>query len=520
MENDPIENDMESEGKTRFLDVTALLSLQLRRDEEEKAALRKRLKAEILPRIHDNDELRQLNIEALDNNQRLVYLRQRTEEVVLFELQRLGYNESLQDRDNFVKEILDEALGLGPLEELLSDPAITEIMVNGHDRIFVERNGKTELTDKTFASEQRLMNVIERIVAPIGRRVDESSPFVDARLVRDGSRVHIIIPPLALSGPTVTIRKFSARPLTYRDLIQWGAITQQAYAFLNLAVQQHKSIAVSGGTGTGKTTLLNILSNSIPENERIITIEDAAELRLNKINLVTLESRRANVEGKGEVAIRDLVRNALRMRPDRIVVGECRGQEAFDMLQAMNTGHEGSLTTIHANTPKDMLVRMENLVLMAAEIPVNVIRQNIASALDLIVQIARYRDGSRKISRITEVKGYRDGVIQTEDVYKFDERGVDENGRVVGSLQPTEYRPSFIDELRQRGIAVDDRLFSKAAYAYDFGLMEKGAEEINAEIRREEILDAGDEIEPLSGVTQECGEEATVTKAGSKGHLR
>lgn len=462
-------DDHEPEPKTVFMDVSQVLIEQLRLEHRRQTETRSRVKAEILPLIHENDELRRLNVEALDNRQRFAYLRQRTEEVVQQEIGRLGLDDQIDDRDALIKEILDEALGLGPLEDLLSDPTVTEIMVNAHDRIFVERNGKTELTNQTFASTQRLMNVIERIVAPTGRRVDESSPYVDARLVRDGSRVHIIIPPLALNGPTLTIRKFSERPLTHEDLIRWNAVTRQAFTFLDLCVKERKSIAVSGGTGTGKTTLLNILSNSIPDNERIITIEDAAELRLNKINLVTLESRRPNVEGKGEVTIRDLVRNALRMRPDRIVVGECRGGEAFDMLQAMNTGHEGSLTTIHANTPKDMLVRLENLVLMAAEIPIEVIRQNIASALDLVVQISRYRDGTRKISRITEVTGFDQGSVQTRDIYIYKETQVDAQGRVQGSLVPTGAIPLLVEEFEARGIVVDMRLFdpSHAAMAFE-----------------------------------------------------
>jgi len=450
---------MPEEAGTRYLDVSLLLRAQLKKQRTEQAELKAKVKTEILPKIHENDELRQLNVEAMDNKQRFVYLRQRTEEVVRFELRNSGFEEQLGDKELFIKEILDEALGLGPLEDLLADPSVTEIMVNAHDRIFVERAGKLELTNRTFASVQRLYNVIERIVAPVGRRIDESSPYVDARLIRDGSRVHIIIPPLALSGPTVTIRKFSKEPLTYHDLIRWGAVTPQAFSFLNLCVRAKKSMAVSGGTGTGKTTLLNILSNSIPDDERIITIEDAAELRLSKINLVTLESRKPNVEGRGEVTIRDLVKNALRMRPDRIVVGECRGAEAFDMLQAMNTGHEGSLTTIHANTPKDMLVRLENLVLMAADIPVAVIRQNIASALDLIVQISRFRDGSRKISRISEVADMSEDGIQTKDIFVFEEKGLDEQGRVTGQLRPVGYVPSFMATLQERGFDVGSHLF-------------------------------------------------------------
>lgn len=452
---------VESEfGKTSYLDVSEILIAQIREVDRLRIEERKRVKKLILPRIRENADLRILDLEALDNKQKVGYLRQRTEEVVRFELEDFERDPALCDDELLVKEILDEALGLGPLEDLLADPSVTEIMVNGPDRIFVERAGVgIEKTDTEFHSLQALYNVIERIVAPIGRRVDESSPYVDGRLVRDGSRVHIIIPPLALNGPTITIRKFAERPLTHEDLIGWGAITLQAYEFLALCVREKRSIAVSGGTGSGKTTLLNILSWAIPDSERIVTIEDAAELRLNKLDLVTLESRKPNVEGKGEVTIRDLVRNALRMRPDRIVVGECRGPEALDMLQAMNTGHEGSLTTIHANTPKDMLLRLENLVLMGAEMPITVIRQNIASALDMIVQVSRFRDKSRKISRISEVVGYRDGEIRIEDIYVFDDQGTDERGKVKGRLRPTGYRPAFLETLKIRGVPIDEHLF-------------------------------------------------------------
>ena len=451
--------DEDDGAKTSFMDVSEVLKIALEEVERQKTAQSQKIKAAILPLIHENEELRRLDLEALDNAHRLNELRQRTEEVVRFELKRLDYDGPGVDRDLIVKEILDEALGLGPLEPLLDEPGVDEIMVNGPDRIFVERRGKVELTDRKFASNQQVYNIIERIVAPVGRRIDESSPSVDARLVRDGSRVHIIIPPLALNGPTITIRKFKKTPYTQDDLMKWKSISRQACDFLDVCVKAKKSIIVSGGTGTGKTTLLNILSQAIPEDERVITIEDAAELRLSKLNLVSLESRRSNMEGKGEITIRELVRNALRMRPDRIIVGECRGAEAFDMLQAMNTGHEGSLTTIHANTPTDMLTRLENLVLMAAEIPVSVIRQNIASAVSLVVQISRFRDGTRKISYITEVMGVKEGQIQTRDLYVFRPEGLDAKGKVLGSLRSTGCKPTFLEDMRANGFILDESLF-------------------------------------------------------------
>ncbi len=457
--NQRAENN-DREGKTSFMDVSEVLKIALEEVEKQKVEKSREIKTAILPKIHENEELRRLDLEALDNAHRLNELRQRTEEVVRFELKNLSYDGSGVDRDILVKEILDEALGLGPLEVLLEDSTVDEIMVNGPDRIFVERRGKLELTDRKFASTQQVYNIIERIVAPVGRRIDESSPCVDARLARDGSRVHIIVPPLALAGPTLTIRKFKKAPYTGQDLLKWQSITKEALAFLDVCIKGKKSVIVSGGTGTGKTTLLNILSQAIPEDERIITIEDAAELRLSKLNLVSLESRKENVEGKGEITIRDLVRNALRMRPDRVIVGECRGPEAFDMLQAMNTGHEGSLTTIHANTPPDMLTRLENLVLLAADIPVSVIRQNIASAVSLVVQISRFRDGSRKISHITEVAGVENGQIRTNDIYIFKPEGLAADGKVLGRLHPTGHIPAFIEELRANGFAVDDAIFA------------------------------------------------------------
>ncbi|NCC60142.1 MAG: CpaF family protein [Verrucomicrobiae bacterium] len=447
--------------RTESFDVKSFMSRRVIESTRMRVGKRHEIKAQVLPLIHENEDLRRLDLEALDHREKLAELRRRTEEVVKALLPQFKVDElSSIEKSLLIKEILDEALGLGPLEDFLADGEVDEIMVNGPDRIFVERKGKISLTGKRFASIQQLYNVIERIVAPVGRRIDESTPYVDARLARDGSRVHIIIPPLALSGPTITIRKFT-HAFTPDDLIALGAMTNETHIFLDSCVRGRKSIIVSGGTGTGKTTLLNVLSSSIPDDERIITIEDAAELQLKKTNLVTLEARRLNVEGKGEVSIRDLVRNALRMRPDRIVVGECRGGEAFDMLQAMNTGHEGSLTTIHANTPSDLLIRLESLVLMGTEMPIPVIRQNLSSAVDLIVQITRYRDGSRKISRIVEVADMQDDHIMLKELFVFQQTGLDENGKVTGSLKPTGIVPSFFEEFRIKGIPLDEAMFTE-----------------------------------------------------------
>ncbi len=418
------------------------------------------LKNRLLSRIQENEELRRMNLDVLEGAKRKTALRRRTEEIVRFELDLAQEPISAHQREQVIREVLDEALELGPLEDLLKDETVEEIMVNGPDRIFVARFGRMEKTDRRFSSVRQLANIIDRIVAPIGRRVDESMPYVDARLERDGSRVHIILPPLALDGPTLTIRKFPRHGMTAEDLIAHGTATPAMMRFLGWCVQGRRNLAVSGGTGTGKTTLLNVLSQAIGPHERVITIEDSAELRLRLDNLVRLEARRPNVEGKGEVTIRDLVRNALRMRPDRILVGECRGPEAFDMLQAMNTGHEGSMTTLHANSPRDFLTRLEGLVLTAVEIPIGVIRQNIASALDLIVQIGRLSDGRRRIDRITEVLGVREGEIALRDLFVFEQTGVREDGRVEGRFRAIGERPLFWERLVAAGVPVHDDVFS------------------------------------------------------------
>lgn len=367
------------------------------------------------------------------------------------------------DRALLSQQLLDEAIGLGPLEVLLKDESVTEVMVNRFDEIWIERAGRLERTSVAFTSNIAVLGAIERIVTPLGRRIDESSPMVDARL-KDGSRVNAIIPPLALRGPSVTIRKFPKNRMGHEGMQRIGSLTAPMVEFLRIAVEEKLNIIVSGGTGTGKTTLLNMMSNFIPGNERIVTIEDAAELSLGQPNLVSLESRPANIEGKGQISIRDLVRNALRMRPDRIVVGECRGGEALDMLQAMNTGHDGSLTTLHSNSPRDAVSRLEVLVTMAGmSIPVAAIREQIASAVDLIVQLTRFPCGSRKVTQITEVAGFAEGVIQFQDVYAFRKTGVDENYRTVGHFEAAGTVPEFFTRLQEHGVKLDlDFLFGEA----------------------------------------------------------
>ncbi len=364
-------------------------------------------------------------------------------------------------REQIIRDMVDEVLGLGPIEPLLKEETVTEIMVNGPKQVYVERMGKLTLTDVQFRDDAHVMHIIERIVSPLGRRIDESSPLVDARLP-DGSRVNAIIPPLALKGPTVTIRKFSKIPLTIQNLISFETMTADMSQFIKACVEGRMNIVVSGGTGSGKTTTLNVLSAFIPSDERIVTIEDAAELQLRQEHVVTLESRPPNIEGKGQIAIRELVRNSLRMRPDRIVVGEVRGGEALDMLQAMNTGHDGSMTTGHANSPRDMLSRLETMVLMAGvELPVKAIREQIASAIDVIVHQARLRDGSRKITHITEVQGMEGDVIVMQDIFTFDQTGKDQNGRIIGAFHPSGIRPKFMEKLDSNGIVLPNTIFQR-----------------------------------------------------------
>ena len=366
---------------------------------------------------------------------------------------------SRAERLNLVDDICNELLGLGPLEPLLQDESITEIMVNGAKNIFIEQGGKLKLTDIYFYDDTHLMNIIERILAPLGRRVDESSPLVDARLA-DGSRVNIIIPPLSLVGPTVTIRKFSKTALSMKDLVGFGTLSDTMSEFLQACIKARLNILVSGGTGSGKTTTLNALSSFIPESERIVTIEDAAELKLQQRHVVTLESRPANLEGRGAITIRDLVKNSLRMRPDRIIVGEVRAGEALDMLQAMNTGHDGSLTTAHANTPRDVLSRLETMVLMAGmDLPVRAVRTQVSSAIDLILQQSRIRDGSRKITYITEVQGMEGDIIILQDLFKYVQDYIDERGKSVGHFESTGLQPKFLDKFKMNGIDLPLSIF-------------------------------------------------------------
>ncbi|MCC7404012.1 MAG: Flp pilus assembly complex ATPase component TadA [Bdellovibrionales bacterium] len=391
-------------------------------------------------------------------------LRTKTTRVITQLVDKLGHGLPRDQRSRVIKEVLDEALGLGALEDLLADPTVTEIMVNGCDKIYIEKSGKLTLSTVTFTSNLQLRNVIERIVTPLGRRIDEKTPYCDARLV-DGSRVNAVIEPLAIDGPALTIRKFPSDRITSDDYVnRFQSLTQPMVDFLKICVEQGLNVIISGGTGSGKTTLLNVLSGFIPSNERIITVEDAAELQLKQEHVVRLETRPANMEGSGEISIRDLVRNSLRMRPDRIVVGECRDGAALDMLAAMNTGHDGSMTTVHSNNPREAISRLETLCLMAGmELPVRAIREQIAGAVNLIVQISRLSDGSRRVTSITEVVGMQGETVTLQEIFRFKEEGFDKNRRIVGTFQAMGLIPTFIEKFEARGVSIPRNLFTTAA---------------------------------------------------------
>ena len=388
-----------------------------------------------------------------------IEVRRQIEEIFGRAVEEEGLALTRAERVRMLEQITDEIVGLGPLEPLLRDESITEVMVNGPRQVYIERAGKLELTNVTFQNDDHVMRIIDRIIAPIGRRVDESSPMVDARLP-DGSRVNVTIPPVSPRAPSITIRKFRSDRLKMADLVRIGSMTEGLAYFLECCAKIRLNTLISGGTGTGKTTILNAVSAFIPDGERIVTIEDPAELKVQKQHVITLEARPASIEGKGEVTQRDLVRNALRMRPDRIIVGEVRGGEAFDMLQAMNTGHEGSLTTVHANTPRDALARVENMVLMAGlDLPVRAIREQVSSAIHLIIQIARLSDGSRKVIEVTEVNGMEGQTITLQEIFKYQQRGVDGDGKIIGDLVPTGIRPSFADRFAIAGINMPPSVF-------------------------------------------------------------
>ena len=420
------------------------------------------LKRRVHNRLIEGLSLKRMELRVFSDIKKAKELRNRAEIMVtnLLAEEAGAFISSPEVRKKLVKEILDEALGLGPLEDLIADPTINDILVNNKDDVYIERSGKIQLTSKKFISNDQVRIIIERIIAPLGRHIDESIPMVDARLP-DGSRVNAIIPPLSLTGPTLTIRKFRKEKFKPEELIGLKSINSNMLDFVRACVIARKNIIVSGGTGSGKTTMLNILSEFIPVNERIVTIEDAAELKLNQEHWVRLESRPSNIEGKGAITIRDLFRNTLRMRPDRIIIGECRGIETLDMLQAMNTGHDGSMTTIHANSTHDVLVRIDSMILMSGvELPIRAIREMIASAIDIIVHTARLSDGNRKIIQITEIKGMKDELhIDLEDIFIFKQTGVDSEGNVLGDFQATGYIPAAMGEIRVRGITISDNIF-------------------------------------------------------------
>ena len=417
-----------------------------------------RLQKEIHDRLIEYLDLRRMDMDRLGDDE----LWRRTEKAIRDIIDQMEADDELPedvDREELLTDVINEALGLGPLEAFLASDEISEIMVNHANQIYIERKGRLTLAEKTFSSNQAVLGVIERIVAPIGRRIDESSPLVDARL-KDGSRVNAIIPPLALKGPCITIRKFKKDSLRIGDLVKYKTLTAQMAEFLEMCVKARRNIVISGGTGSGKTTTLNIISSFIPDSERIITVEDAAELQLPQDHWVQLESRPPNLEGKGAISIRDLVKNCLRMRPDRIVVGECRSGETLDMLQAMNTGHDGSLTTLHANTPRDAIARLETMVLMSGmELPVKAIREQIASAVHMIVQQTRFSDGTRKICYVTEVSGMEVDIVTLQDIFYYKQDGFTEDFKIRGRFVASGFVPKFYDELQRKGIPVNMSIF-------------------------------------------------------------
>jgi pilus assembly protein CpaF len=407
-----------------------------------------------------NKVIEELEIDFNDISDQNEELKEKINSIVTKHIEEETLNLTSNQKRKIKEELLDEIIGFGPITGLLSDSNVTEIMVNGPEHVYIEKSGKLVLTDAKFKNDNHVMHVIKKIVAPIGRRIDESSPMVDARLP-NGSRVNAIIPPLAIDGPSITIRKFAEDPFKVEDLINFGTMNSKMAELLRCCVEGRLNIVVSGGTGSGKTTTLNVLSSFIPHDERIVTIEDAAELQLSQEHVVRLETRPANLEGRGEINIRDLVKNSLRMRPDRIIVGEVRSGEALDMLQAMNTGHDGSLTTGHANAPRDMLSRIETMVLMSGmNLPIKAIRDQIASAIDLIIQQSRLMDGSRKVTYITEVQGMEGDVIVLQDIFKFDQKGLDNRGKVRGEFVSTGVVPRFVQKLKEKGITVTPELLN------------------------------------------------------------
>jgi pilus assembly protein CpaF len=430
------------------LDTIAALRRTPTTEQDNFAELRSRVQQKLIQDIGPNADFSQAG-----------EMRKRIQTLFESALETEGTQLTRADRARLFEQIVADILGYGPIQPLLDDDTITEVMVNGPKQVYIERSGKLIKTDVAFVNDDHLLRVIDRIISPLGKRCDESSPFVDARLP-DGSRVNIIIPPLSLVGPTITIRKFSRNPLTPDDLVNFGTLTQEMVTFLRASVEARLNCIVAGGTGSGKTTLLNVLSSFIPADERIITIEDSAELQLRQEHVVTLESRATNIEGKGAVSIRDLVRNALRMRPERIIVGECRGGEALDMLQAMNTGHDGSMTTLHSNTPRDTLSRLETMCLMAGmDLPLRAIREQISKAIEVIVQQGRMKDGTRKVTNISEVQGMEGDVIIMQDIFVYEQSGIDERGRIIGRLRPTGIRPKFIDKFEENGIYLPPSVF-------------------------------------------------------------